>query len=263
MDVKLNTFSSGKEYEDLFEPKSYLDYRFKSVNERHAEFLRHLHRFYSTVEPNVKVIDVGSGPIIAYVISAVTKASELVFAEYTEKNREEIQRWIACHPDAHNWGSYFEFIVKELEGKGDEEVSVRAQQLRQIIKAVIPCDITRDPPVESAFFGPYDIVTSSLCLEAACSTKDDYIKAVARLWKLLKDGGRLLLQCVDGASTIHHYIAGNQKFTSLSATPTLIRTALEKAGFHDIAITQLPKIIVECEKGINGCSAMYFVVATK
>ena len=257
-DVEFGTVSTGKEYDAFFEPKSYLDYYYKNVNERHAEVLRQLHQFYSTISTGVKVLDVGSGPIIAHVISAVTKASEIILSEYTDKSREEIQRWITNHPDAHNWGPYFTFIVQGLEGKGNDEVSKRVQQLRQRIKAVIPCDITQDPPVESTYAGPYDIVTSSLCLEAACSTEDDYINAVARLWKLIKEGGHLLLQCVEGASRTHYYMVGTQKFRALSATPTMIRTALGKAGFHNIAITQLPKRSKEASD-----FTAYFVVATK
>ena len=263
MDVDLGTISTGREYHDSFEPKSYLGYRFQSVNERHAEVLRHLHQFYLTVPVGVKVLDVGSGPIIAYVISAATRASEIVLSEYTKKNRDEIQRWIDGSPKAHDWGPYFTFIVQKLEGKENQEVTKRAQQLRQIIKAVVPCDITKDPPIDGAFAGPYDVITSSLCLEAACSTADEYTDAVVRMWRLLKEGGRLLLQCVEGPSTTHFYMVGTKKFTVLSATPRLIRTALEKTGFHDITITQLPKNTVGNKEASSDYTAMYLVIATK
>ena len=64
-------------------------------------------------------------------------------------------------PGAHDWDQYFRHIVQELEGKDNHAVVERKQKLRQVIKAVVPCDITADPPIEDEFKGPYDVVTSS------------------------------------------------------------------------------------------------------
>ncbi len=263
MDAVQQPVSTGTVYSDNFEPKAYLDYRFNAVNDRHAQILRHLHEFYLTIPAGVTVLDIGSGPIISYVISAATRASKIVLAEYTEKNREELQFWIDGSPSGHDWGPYFKYVVQNLEGKGPEAALERARQLRQLIKAVIPCDVNKDPPVEGRFTGLYDIVTSSLCLEAACSSAEEYIAAVGRLWKLLKKGGKLVLQCADGSSATHFYMVGTQKFTVLSATPELIRSALDKAGFYDVSITKLPNITCKNEEASHTATRMYFVTAMK
>ena len=43
--------------------------------------------------------------------------------------------------------------------------------LRRLVKGVIPCDILCDPPLlVPGYEGPYDIILSSLCLSAACTT---------------------------------------------------------------------------------------------
>ena len=79
------TVSTGKDYDDFFDPKAYLGYRFESVSEHHAAILNRLHQFYQTVPTGVKILDIGTGPIISYMISAASKASEIVLAEYTHK----------------------------------------------------------------------------------------------------------------------------------------------------------------------------------
>ena len=67
--------------------------------------------------------------------------------------------------------------------------------LRRLVKGVIPCDILCDPPLlVPGYEGPYDIILSSLCLSAACTTHEEYSQAIGRLTKYLKSGGKLILQ---------------------------------------------------------------------
>ena len=67
--------------------------------------------------------------------------------------------------------------------------------LRRLVKGVIPCDILCDPPLlVPGYEGPYDIILSSLCLSAACTTHEEYSQAIGRLTKYLKPGGKLILQ---------------------------------------------------------------------
>lgn len=262
-DLSNHTISTGKEYDDFFEPKAYLDHRFEFVSEHHAAILRGLHQFYQTLPQGVRILDIGTGPTISYMISATSKASEIVLAEYTQKNRDELQSWINDDAGAHNWDPYFHYIVQELEGKDNHAVVERKQKLRQVIKAVVPCDITADPPIEDDFKGPYDVITSSLCLEAACSSEKEYITAVGRMWQLLKKGGKLILQSVEGPTKTHYYMVGEQKFTVLSAPPKLVQKALVNAGFNGIEIVPLPKRTNVSNESSSDYTAMYFVTATK
>ena len=46
-----------------------------------------------------------------------------------------------------------------LEGKSQNEAIEREECLRSITRAVVPCDVTQDPPiVAEGFGGPYDAV---------------------------------------------------------------------------------------------------------
>ena len=57
----------------------------------------------------------------------------------------------------------------------------RKQDMLKAIKAIVPCDITQDPPIAKGYEGPYDVVMSMLCLETACRTRVEYTAAVKRL----------------------------------------------------------------------------------
>ena len=81
------------------------------------------------------VLDIGSGPTIAYAISAAPYASEIVLSEYTEANRAALLQWLNNDPDAFDWTQH---VVVHLEGKSEEEVPARAELVRKVIKVVPP-----------------------------------------------------------------------------------------------------------------------------
>ena len=65
-------------------------------------------------------------------------------------------------------------LVKQLlqVGKGEDEVVKRQDDLRRLVKGVIPCDILHDPPLlVPGYEGPYDIIFSSLSL-ITCTTHE-------------------------------------------------------------------------------------------
>ena len=67
--------------------------------------------------------------------------------EYTEANRAALLQWLNNDPDAFDWTHVFKHVVVDLEGKSEEEVPARAELVRKVVKAVVPCDATRDPPI--------------------------------------------------------------------------------------------------------------------
>ena len=76
-------------------------------------------------------------------------------------------------------------MVQSLEGLGEEEVAKRQEDVRTLVKAVVKCDIWMDPPIQSGYEGPYDVILSSLCLECACTSLEEYEVAVTKLSTLL------------------------------------------------------------------------------
>ena len=257
----------AKSYEDDFDSKWYLN-RYKEVTTWHEQPLRLLQEVYAsygTPPAGLKVLNFGTGPVIAYEISAPLQASEIVFADYAKQNRTMLQQWLDNDPEAHDWSSFFKFVVTKLEGKSTEEASSREDQLRKLVKAIVTCDITQDPPIQAGYEGPYDIVVSSLCLEYAFSSLKGYAEGLSRLSKLVKPGGKLCLNSIEGQGVTHAYIMDTQWFYGLNLTAEKLTTMLTEKGFHDIQVTRQPhdreKLTGPQKKGTS--TAMLFVTATK
>ena len=234
----------GKDYHDKFNPKEYLQ---QYSNKPHRLFaLKQVHEFYQSyafTEAKLKILDIGSGPTIAYTISAAPFAAEIVLSEYTEANRAALSQWLNNDPEAYDWTHTFKHVVVDLEGKSEEEVPVRAELVRKVIKAVVPCDANSDPPIPSQYVDQYDIITDFLCLVSACATTEDYVAALVRLHALLKPGGKIVLYTPEKreASTPASYPVGSQRFFDLQLSRDAIANSLKQAGFCDvkaIALTQ-------------------------
>ena len=232
-------FSDG--YHDNFDPHAYLTEKFPGqVLEWHPEVFKSFHDFYESFPANafghLKVLDYGTGPTLALQISASRYASEIILAEYTEKNRTALQLWLNRDVRAYNWTPYFQYVVNVLEGNSEQEGTDREEQLRRIVKAVVPCDISKDVIIEKGYEGPYDVIVSSLCLQAACVTKDEYRAAMSKLLQLLKPGGKIVLVCAERQKPheVTKYLVGSACFHDLVTSEEFIIASLQQAGFCDV-----------------------------
>ena len=95
----------------------------------------------------LKVLDYGCGPVIAYDISAAAESATIVLAEYGETCRNALQDWLNRSSSAWDWVPYIKYIICDLEGKDEDEVQKREDDLRKAVTAIVPCDITHDPPI--------------------------------------------------------------------------------------------------------------------
>ena len=252
---------------EVFDPWAYL-HSYEEVNVWHRHSLSVLHEFYKSygLPPvGLKILEFGAGPVISYEISAALYASEIVLSEYTEKNREVLQMWLDQDPKAPNWKPFFEYVVQELEGKSKEEAAMRQEELRQIVKAIIPCDISKDSPIDPAYNGPYDVVISNLCLDTACTSLEEFARAVCKLAKYIKPGGKLLLQTVSGPADIVFYMVGKEMFFGLSINEEFLTTTLKKMGFSDIAIKCFSRDTPGLNIPTEQCDfqTAHFAIATK
>ena len=257
---------------DLFDPFVYIKNRYAIVTEWNSHPLKLLHNIfqsYGSTPAGLKVLEFGCGPVPTYQCSAPLHASEIVFAEYAERNRNTLQMWLDNDPNAPDFTALFKYVVQDLEGKGDDEVQKRQDDLRRLVKGVIPCDILCDPPLlVPGYEGPYDIIFSSLCLTTACTTREEYSQAIGRVTKYLKPGGKLILQGVrtSGDADYYYYSVGSEQFYALSVTPEFRSFALSENGYKDISFTIQPR------EGTSGADialsssavdATVFTVATK
>ena len=242
----------GEEYSDKFDPQVYLQMYYTDNSDPFRLFLiKQLHDFYQSYDSTaskLKILDIGTGPVIAYTISAAPYASEIVLSEYTEANRDTLLKWLKNDPKVHNWTPFFRYIVVDLEGESEEKVPVRAELVRKVIKAVVPCDVNSDPPIPAQYVDQYDIITSFLVLGSACATQEDYVAALVRLHALLKPGGAIVLYASEMNETptqprlsYDSYRVGSHNFFYLQLPRGSISTLLEQAGFCDVKIRPIAR----------------------
>ena len=135
-------------------------------------------------------------------------------------------------------------MVKTREGGTDQEVADREERVRSLVKQV-QCDITVDPPIESGYEGPYDIVVCFLVLEVSCASIEEYRERMVRLSSLVKPGGTLLLLSTVReaiAGTIATYQVGSETFSDLGLSVNIITEALENARFEITTISNIREV---------------------
>ncbi|KAI8521146.1 hypothetical protein Bbelb_009000 [Branchiostoma belcheri] len=200
-------------------------------------FLKQFHEIFNAgrVSPGSRLLDVGSGPTIYQLMSASKFCTEIVCAEYTQDNRAEIEKWVKEDPDMHDWTPFFTFVA-DLEEDCSSWEAVQSR-LRKAIKEVIPCDVTKDVPFAPRQYQQFDVLTTTLCLEAACPDRESYSAAVRRITRLLKPGGTFVLA---GVTNQTFYSVGGYKFFTLPIDRTFMREVFEKAGYVDIDIKWFP-----------------------
>lgn len=268
---------SSNKFEESFDPTKYLEKTFKSPVERPVSrfALDNLHKFFSTKYfsqsqgETLKILDYGCGPVIANIISAAGLTDfdvQCTLAEFTENSRKAVQQWLDGEPSAWNWRPYFNYIVHTLEGKESKEALKREESLRKAIKGVVPCDITRDPPIATEFQGPYDIVMSMLCIENGCQTRDDYRAAIRKVAGLIKVEGTLLLySTVRNKDGQGYYHVGTTKYVQVALPLHFVETTLTEAGFVGITkniFAEKESIIAYNDEG-SDLETVAFITATK
>ena len=117
----------------VFDTDGYLATRYgdTTVKDRLQFLLDGHHEVFQSLPYSLKVLDFGSGPVIQHCISAAPHASEIVFSDIAESNREAVRKWLGRDPTAFNWSPHFDYVVQTLEGKGEKEAREREEMLRK------------------------------------------------------------------------------------------------------------------------------------
>ena len=232
----------GEEYRSHFDPKAYLHACYPpEMPISRSKPLQYLYEFYSDHKHSCpsrefSVLDLGCGPVVAYVISAAQFVSEIVLAEYSDRNRQEFcdnLLKIGTGNIDHEWTHVFEYVVTKVEGKSTTEIIERERKVKSVIKDVVPCDITKDPVMNPEYMKEYDVVQCILCLEAACSDREMYVSGLKRIWSLTKPGGTFILYTVNRnhSSVPASYEVGGLHFHDVRVTLEFVLASLIQVGF--------------------------------
>ena len=228
------------QFDDSFDPLVYLDFYCSEEREIHEFLLDRLHEFFSRIEgSDLKLLDYGSGPTISHHISSTSKANEIILAEYAKPNRDFVEKWLV-DPSTYDWSLHFKRVVCKREKRPEQDIIKREYEVRSKIKAIVPCDITKETFIAKGFEGPYDIVVSFLCLENVAASTDEYQMYLERLLSLVSDNGYFILfKFTRERTCIGYYQFGGKKYRCLYVTDMFLFSILQSAGLTDISIQHL------------------------
>ncbi|XP_077161958.1 nicotinamide N-methyltransferase-like [Paroedura picta] len=224
-------FTEKDSYAQHFSPKDYMEryYSFHPGQEdkKLAFSLKTLHKaFHSGGLKGDTLIDIGSGPSIYQLLSACECFQEIIATDYTDQNREEMQRWLRKEPGAFDWSPVVKYVC-ELEGDR-EKWAQKEEKLRRAIKQVLKCDVTQPNPLAPVSLPPADCLLSTMCLEAACKDLPTYRSAMKNISSLLKPNGHLVLFAMLKGTW---YTVGQHRFSDLYLDLKSVEEALEEADF--------------------------------
>ncbi|XP_072513712.1 indolethylamine N-methyltransferase [Salminus brasiliensis] len=255
------SFTEGEFYQDHFDSRAF-NQSFFSRPEGHPDenFLTFVLQCFSKTFSAGKyggqrLIDVGSGPSIHSVLSACEHFQEITLSDYTDRNLEEIQKWLRNEEGCFDWKPVIQYVSK-LEKKSPSEVEAN---VRQRVKRVLKCDVRLENPFHPETMKPADCVVTSLCLEAACKDMLSYKKALASLASLLRPSGVLVMVGVLGES---FYRVNQTRFSCLRLTMQSIKACLEDVGFAVQEINTLPGPKPK-ENAVSDYEAIFHLVALK
>ena len=222
-----------------FEPSTFLECHYsKTGNSYNVDRIRHTlccyHNAFKELPTCLKVLDYGSGPVVLSTISAARKASEIVLSDISGENCKALTSWLNGDTSAFDWSSHFKFVVCELEGKSEKDVEIRQDKVRKLVRAVVHCDISQNPPIERGYDCLYDVVISSLVIESVAGNSSEYVTYLTRLAALVKPGGLLMLYGID--SKFGSYRVGDCNFRQHTVKAEFSISTLQGAGFVNFTV---------------------------
>ncbi|CAF3593086.1 unnamed protein product [Rotaria socialis] len=192
---------------------------------------------------NRKALEFGGGPSLWPSFLLAQYVDSIRFCDYAKSNLNSVTDWIEQKPTAFDWTNYFESVLTVTRSPKEKRLEWEFRLRDALCRGGLStCDVN-DPncPVLSGKSNDYDIIFSSLCLEAACLTIEIFNETIRRLVRLLKPGGLLLIVMVRNES---FYYVDKEKFFCLPLDEANVENALHATGeLTDIHIVSLDRII--------------------
>jgi nicotinamide N-methyltransferase/phenylethanolamine N-methyltransferase/methyltransferase len=209
--VTENNLLHTSNYKDRFDTESYLKGIYSGVdidpNEApfSAFFIENTVRVLKNEQKRLgstKALEFGGGPSIWPSFLLAQYVDSIKFCDYAPCNLNAVQDWIEQKNNAFDWTNFFEKIL-DANKTPREKLPQWESRLRDALTrgGLSACDVNDSKcPILNGKEDEYDIIFSSLCLEAACLTIEIFNETIKRLVRLLKPGGLLLLHTVRNES---------------------------------------------------------------
>ncbi|NWU17097.1 NNMT methyltransferase, partial [Cephalopterus ornatus] len=255
-------FTEADFYQQNFDPQAYMKEYYSMSDSREGanvfvmQNLRSLHKMFSLDElRGGTLIDVGCGPTICQLLSACERFQEIIALDYTDQNRQELERWLRNEEGAFDWVPVVKCVC-ELEGDR-EKWAEKQEKVRKKVKQVLKCDVTKANPTGPVSLPPADCIVSTLCLESACKDLPTFRSALRNIGTLVRPGGHLVLVTILGET---YYAFNKQVFSCLCLEKHEVEAAVEAAGF-EVTFSEAQPYEVRNES--TDCRAVLSLVARR
>ena len=187
-----------------------------------------------------KVLEFGGGPVLWPSFLLAQYSDAIHFCDYAPCNLNAVTDWINQTSNPHNWSVLFDYVLIQYQYYNQKRSDTRAdceERLRDALRlgGLETCDVNApNCPVLSDSSDQYNLIFTSLCLEAACLTDTLYKETIKRFYRLLTPGGMLLMLIVRRQTS--YYVEENH-FFCLSLEEYKVTNALNESKFLDIHIT--------------------------
>ncbi len=177
-------------------------------------------------EPGQRVLLFGVGPTLHHVFLTAGTAAEIHLAEYLPANLQEIERWLAGAPDAHDWRPFVEHTLA-CEGVArptDDQVGEREGLVRSKVTALLGGDAGDADPLGGRGTAPYAVVISAYCADSATADKATWESYMRNIAGLVEPGGLFITAALRRSTG---YVVGGKTFPSACVDEGDIRRVLE------------------------------------
>ncbi|KAK6165386.1 hypothetical protein SNE40_022322 [Patella caerulea] len=188
--------------------------------------LKGLHDVFKT--GNVKgtrLLDIGTGPVPHSVIPAVPFVQDIYLTDFSTVNRKYLHDAL-YGSGKQDFCSIFEFLEK-LSDKSQPWINL-SDELKAKVCGIFPCDLLQEDIFGGSYFPLFDVITTSLCIDAAAPDVETYGKIAKKISKYLNIGGHLVIVNVLGGT---YYFVGEHKFFSLDISENEVKSCWKVAGF--------------------------------
>jgi hypothetical protein len=230
-----------------FLPQEYLEEYYAQLSEENAFLLDFYHETYQRMPAGLSLLELGGGPTVYQLLSASRCAREILFTDFLDANRREVERWLEGAADVFDWTQY---LRRAAALEGNLDAAAVAARLRACIRRVAPCDLRLENPLEPEVRTDFDIVSSAFCLEAVTQDPADFAVFLRRIRALLSAGGSLVAVLVRDSLA---YKVGSHFFPACPLNEATLTAALRGSGYRHVRIRALD---TNCLHGYTGIMAV-------
>lgn len=140
-----------------------------------------------------------------------------------------MRKWKA-REKVFDWGPVAKYIA-QLEGQPNLDPKIIEEEAREKVAGILTCNILNKKVLKNReeFEGGFDVVTTIFCLEAACTTEQEYRRGFSNICKLIKCGGLLLM---GGILEENVYQFGGKQVRCYFLREEVLMECLQKCGIN-------------------------------